>query len=155
LHQSDDVQPVEFMVAAENHSDGLEGLQNILLANCLAQAQAFARGRSADEAKALMIADGMDEATADALAPHRTFPGNRPSTLTLYRKMTPRTLGRLIAMAENRAFTEGVFWGINSFDQWGVELGKVLATAMLPHVTGEADTPDPMMAGALAHLRAL
>lgn len=153
LHQSNDVQPVEFMVAANNHSDGLDHLQNILVANCLAQAQAFARGRTADEAKALMIADGVDPAEAEALAPHRTFPGNRPSTLTMYSKLTPRTLGRLIALAENRAFTEGVFWGINSFDQWGVELGKVLATAMLPHVTGAADTPDPMMAGALAHLR--
>ncbi|MEL7276225.1 MAG: glucose-6-phosphate isomerase [Pseudomonadota bacterium] len=157
LHQTEDVQPVEFMVAAHSHTEGLEGLHRILLANCLAQQQALAIGRSETQAEALMVADGVPEAEAKALAPHRTFPGNRPSTLVMYKQITPRTLGRLIALAENRTFTEGVFWGVNSFDQWGVELGKVLATEMLPHVEGafSEDMVNETVSGALAHLHTL
>ncbi|MEL7214494.1 MAG: glucose-6-phosphate isomerase [Pseudomonadota bacterium] len=155
LHQSNDVQPVEFLVGANGHSEGVDQLQSILLANCLAQAQAFASGRTQDEAFALMQADGVPEAEARALAPHRTFPGNRPSTLTLYRQLDPRTLGTLIALAEHRTFIEGVYWDLNSFDQWGVELGKVLAKDMQPFVEGETAGVDPMMAGALNALQRL
>ncbi|RED18588.1 glucose-6-phosphate isomerase [Pontivivens insulae] len=157
LHQSPTPQPLEFMIAAEPVEEGLEHLQNILIANCFAQNQAFAFGRTEAEAEALMIEDGMDAEEARRLAPHRTFPGNRPSTLLLYRDLTPRTMGRIIALAEARCFTEGVFWGINSFDQWGVELGKVLATGMLPHVEGKfaEDMVNEALSGPLAHLHTL
>ncbi|MGB0497169.1 MAG: glucose-6-phosphate isomerase [Rubricella sp.] len=155
LHQSEDIQPVEFMVARLGQDAGMDGLQRILLANCLAQAQALVRGRTEEEARALMLQEGLAEAEATTLAPHRTFPGNRPSTLLLYRRLDPRTLGRLIALAEHRAFVEGVYWDVNSFDQWGVELGKQLASAMQPFIDEAQDGADPVIAGALAHLHDL
>ncbi len=157
LHQTTTPQPVEFMVAAEPVAEGLDHLQDILISNCLAQSQALAFGRSEAEAKRLMLEEGMDEAKAAELAPHRTFPGNRPSTLLMYRELTPRTMGRIIALAEARCFTEGVFWGVNSFDQWGVELGKVLASGMLPHVQGKFsdEMVHEALSGPLAHLHGL
>lgn len=152
LHQSEDVQPVEFLVAARGHSAEMKELHAILLANCLAQSQALARGRSMQEAETLMIAEGMERTKARSLAPHRTFPGNRPSTLLLYPQMSPAQLGQIIALAEHRAFVEAVYWDINAFDQWGVELGKVLAKDMQPFVEGLSAGRDPMMAGALGAL---
>lgn len=89
------------------------------------------RGRTQDEAKTEMQATGMSPSDIDQLAPHRTFPGNRPTNTILVERLTPRTLGALIAMYEHRIFTQGVIWGINSYDQWGVELGKQLAGVLL------------------------
>ncbi|WP_185803470.1 glucose-6-phosphate isomerase [Pontivivens nitratireducens] len=157
LHQSPTPQPLEFMIAAKPVAEGFEHMQKILIANCFAQSQALAYGRSEKEAEDLMIEGGMDPIEARELAPHRTFPGNRPSTLLMYRELSPRTLGRIIALAEARCFTEGVFWGVNSFDQWGVELGKVLATDMLPHVEGRfsPDMVDEALSGPLAHYHGL
>jgi glucose-6-phosphate isomerase len=152
LHQSEDVQPVEFLIGARGHSEGVDQLQTILLSNCLAQSQALALGRTADEAEQLMLESGMDAAEAKTLAPHRTFPGNRPSTLLMYPQLTPEMLGKVIALAEHRTFVEAVYWDINAFDQWGVELGKVLAKDMQPFVEGQTDGRDPIMAGALTHL---
>jgi glucose-6-phosphate isomerase len=94
------------------------------------------KGRTLKEAKAQMLAKGMKGAEVDKIAPHRVFSGNRPSLTILYRKLDPRTLGRLIALYEHRVFVEGVLFDINSFDQWGVELGKELATNLLPVVEG-------------------
>ncbi len=126
IHQGTDVVPCEFMVAALGHEPALEHHHLLLLANCLAQSEALMRGRTLEEAR---------ETVKDpALAPHKVFPGNRPSTTLVYATLDPSTLGRIVALYEHRVFVEGVIWGINSFDQWGVELGKELATALLPLV---------------------
>ena len=106
------------------------------MANCLAQSEALLRGRSLDEARAKM-ADKFDGEELDRQSAHRVFPGNRPSTTLIYPKLDPHTLGAIIALYEHRVFVEGVLLGINSFDQWGVELGKELATALGPVVTGQ------------------
>ncbi|TGU42232.1 glucose-6-phosphate isomerase, partial [bacterium M00.F.Ca.ET.152.01.1.1] len=115
----------------------LKHQHNLLLANCLAQSEAFMKGRTLEEARAQMLAKGMKPADVDRIAPHRVFSGNRPSLTILYRKLDPRTLGRLIALYEHRVFVEGTLFNINSFDQWGVELGKELATGLLPVVEGK------------------
>jgi glucose-6-phosphate isomerase len=149
IHQGTDVIPCEFLVAAEGHEPDLAHHHDLLVANCLAQSEALMRGRSLAEAEA---------ATPDrALAPHRVFPGNRPSTTLLYRRLDPATLGAIIALYEHRVFVEGTIWGINSFDQWGVELGKEMATALLPLVErkGDAAGKDGSTRGLLAHLHAL
>jgi glucose-6-phosphate isomerase len=133
LHQGTDVVPVEF-VAVKRAAHGHADLHAKLLANCLAQGQALMLGKSTDEAaaeKAPTAAAGFDR---QALARHRTFPGNRPSTTLVLEALTPRSLGALIALYEHRVFTSGALWGINSFDQWGVELGKALANQLLPRL---------------------
>jgi glucose-6-phosphate isomerase len=96
------------------------------------------RGKTLAEVKAEMTAAGRSPAEIEAVAPHRVFPGSRPSTTILYRRLDPTTLGKLIALYEHKIFVQGVIWGINSFDQWGVELGKALATELLPVVKGKA-----------------
>ncbi|WP_171207378.1 MULTISPECIES: glucose-6-phosphate isomerase [unclassified Ruegeria] len=140
IHQGTDVIPCDFMVAAEGHEPELAHHHRLLLANCLAQSEALMRGRSLDEARALMAAKGLDGAELDRQARHRVFPGNRPSTTLIYPKLTPFVLGQIIALYEHRVFVEGVLLGINSFDQWGVELGKELATSLGPVVDGEVGT---------------
>ncbi|MEI2383815.1 glucose-6-phosphate isomerase [Breoghania sp. JC706] len=136
LHQGTDVIPAEFMVAANGHEPTLRDHHTMLVANCLAQSAALMRGRTLEEAKAQLKAAGKDAAAIEELAPHKVFPGNRPSTTLVYDRLDPRTLGAIIALYEHRVFVEGTIWGINSFDQWGVELGKELATALLPAVKG-------------------
>ena len=140
LHQGTTVIPCEFIVAAAGHEDDLTHHHQLLVANCLAQSEALMLGRTLDEAKAQLTAAGHTEETVERLAPHKVFPGNRPSITIAYEKLTPFSLGRLIALYEHRVFVEGVIWNINSFDQWGVELGKELATALLPMVQGQADS---------------
>ena len=100
------------------------------------------RGRSLDEAGSLMSAKGFEGAELDRQARHRVFKGNRPSTTLVYPQLTPQMLGRIVALYEHRVFVEGVILGLNSFDQWGVELGKELATALGPVVSGEASSED-------------
>ena len=102
-----------------------------------AQAEAFMRGKTPDEVRIELKAQGMDEAHIEALVPHKTFSGNRPSNLILLNKINPRNMGSLIALYEHKTFVQGVIWGINSFDQWGVELGKQLAKTILAELTGE------------------
>jgi glucose-6-phosphate isomerase len=137
LHQGTDVVPCDFLVAAEPHERlGDHHLQ--LIANCLAQSEALMRGKTAEEARAELTAGGLDAAAVEALVPHKVFPGNRPSNTLVYRKLDPRTLGRLIALYEHKVFVQGRIWGINSFDQWGVELGKQLAGELLPMLKAEA-----------------
>ncbi|MDA7967292.1 glucose-6-phosphate isomerase, partial [Ruegeria sp.] len=140
IHQGTDVIPCEFMVAAEGHEPELAHHHHLLLANCLAQSEALMRGRSLEEARARMAAKGLQGAELDRQARHRVFPGNRPSTTLIYPKLTPFVLGQIIALYEHRVFVEGVLLGINSFDQWGVELGKELATSLAPIVEGEVGT---------------
>jgi glucose-6-phosphate isomerase len=138
IHQGTRVIPCEFLLAAEGHEPELAHHHRLLVANCLAQSEALMRGRSLDEARALMAAKGLSGAELERQACHRVFPGNRPSTTLIYPKLTPFILGQIIALYEHRVFVEGVILGINSFDQWGVELGKELAKALEPVLTGAA-----------------
>ncbi len=137
IHQGTDVIPCEFMVAAEGHEPELAHHHRLLLANCLAQSEALMRGRSLDEARTRMAEKGLVGDELERQARHRVFPGNRPSTTLIYPKLTPFVLGQIIALYEHRVFVEGVLLGINSFDQWGVELGKELATSLGPIVDGD------------------
>ena len=138
LHQGTDVIPVEFLVAARAHEPAaMAAHHTLLLANCLAQSEALMRGRTLAEAKAGLLAAGRSEADAARLAPHRVFPGNRPSITIAYRLLDPATLGKLIALYEHRVFVEAAIWDINAFDQWGVELGKELATGLQAVVEGK------------------
>ena len=142
IHQGTRIVPCAYMVAATGHEPELAHQHDLLLANCLAQSEALMRGRSLDEARAIMAAKGLEGAELDRQARHRVFPGNRPSTTLIYPTLDPATLGAIIALYEHRVFVEGVILGINSYDQWGVELGKELATALGPVVSGEKGTDD-------------
>ncbi|RWD86854.1 glucose-6-phosphate isomerase [Mesorhizobium sp.] len=157
LHQGTDFIPVEFLAAAVSHEPELKNHHDLLLANCLAQSEAFMKGRTLEEARAQMLAKGMKPADVDRIAPHRVFSGNRPSVTILYKKLDPRTLGRLIALYEHRVFVEGTLFNINSFDQWGVELGKELAAGLLPVVEGKetAAKRDASTAGLVGHIHQL
>jgi glucose-6-phosphate isomerase len=138
IHQGTRIVPCEFMVAQRGFELDLAHQHQLLVANCLAQSEALMRGRSLTEAQALMAAKGLSEPELSRQARHRVFPGNRPSTTLVYPKMTPEMLGKIVALYEHRTFVEGVLLGINSFDQWGVELGKELAVALQPVLAGEA-----------------
>ncbi len=151
IHQGTDVIPCEFMVAAEGHETDLAHHHDLLVANCFAQSEALMRGRHLDEARA-KVADTFEGAELERQAAHRVFSGNRPSTTLIYSRLDPFTLGQIIALYEHRVFVEGAILGINSYDQWGVELGKELATALGPIVRGEesAENKDGSTA-ALVH----
>ena len=153
IHQGPQVVPAEFIIVAS--TDG-QTSESPLWANALAQGQALMQGKAEAQAHAELIASGASEVEADRLAPHKTFPGNRPSTAILMDRLTPQTLGALIALYEHKTFVEGVIWDINSFDQWGVELGKVLAKAVLKDVAASAPSPDldPSTAALLTRLLA-
>ncbi|MEP1354852.1 MAG: glucose-6-phosphate isomerase [Tateyamaria sp.] len=139
IHQGTSVIPCEFMVACDGHEDDLKHHHDLLIANCLAQSEALLRGRDLDEARS-KVADKFESAELERQAAHRVFAGNRPSTTLIYPKLDPFTLGQIIALYEHRVFVEGVILGINSYDQWGVELGKELATDLQPVIEG-ADVP--------------
>ncbi len=155
LHQGTDVIPVEFLIAAEPHEQGMAEHHSLLVANCLAQSQALMKGRTLKEAEAQLLAQGKTATETKRLAPHRVFAGNRPSLTIAYRKLDPFTLGRLIALYEHRVFVEAAIWDINAFDQWGVELGKELATQLQPVVDGKAGIEglDGSTAGLVEFLR--
>ncbi|RCS24718.1 glucose-6-phosphate isomerase [Phyllobacterium salinisoli] len=154
LHQGTDIIPVEFIVSVKGHEQHLVHQHEMLLANCLAQSQALMKGRTLAEAKAQLAAKEMEPAEIDRLAPHRVFSGNRPSLTIIYDLLDPYALGRLVALYEHRVFVEAQLFGINAFDQWGVELGKELATELLPVVSGEksAEGRDASTQGLVAHL---
>ncbi|MGS4947741.1 glucose-6-phosphate isomerase [Meridianimarinicoccus sp. RP-17] len=140
IHQGTGVVPCEFMVGKQGHERHLAHHHRLLVANCLAQSEALLRGRSLDGARAIMAAKGLDGDELERQARHRVFPGNRPSTTLAYPQLTPEILGKIIALYEHRVFVEGVILGINSFDQWGVELGKELAKALEPVLAGDTGT---------------
>ncbi|MDR9483285.1 MAG: glucose-6-phosphate isomerase [Salibaculum sp.] len=153
IHQGTRVVPCEFLVAAQGHEDELHHQHQLLVANCLAQSEALMRGRNLEEARA-KVADSFEGAELERQARHRVFPGNRPSTTLAYPRLTPEVLGQIIALYENRVFVEGAVLGINSYDQWGVELGKDLATALQPIVEGgDAAGKDGSTAGLVDFLR--
>jgi glucose-6-phosphate isomerase len=137
LHQGTGIIPCEFLIGAVGHEPEMTAHQTLLIANCLAQSEALMQGRT------------------EGVPPARIFPGNRPSITLAYRQLTPTTLGQLIALYEHRIFTEAAIWDINAFDQWGVELGKELASALLPAVEGKSDTArhDSSTAGLVGYLR--
>ncbi|WP_417727298.1 glucose-6-phosphate isomerase [Roseovarius sp.] len=136
IHQGTAVIPCEFLVAATGHEPELAHHHRLLVANCLAQSKALMRGRSLETAREMMRKAGFSGTELERQAAHRMFPGNRPSTTLIYDRLTPRRLGQILALYEHRVFVEGVMLGINSFDQWGVELGKVLAVEVDAMLTG-------------------
>ena len=153
LHQGTDVIPVEFILV-RRPTHGLADLHAKLLANGLAQSQALMLGKSTEHALADAAATASTQLDAHTLARHRTFPGNRPSTTLLLDQLTPTSLGALIALYEHRVFVSGAVWGINSFDQWGVELGKALCGDLLPRLaSGDTRGLDGSTAGLLRRLR--
>jgi glucose-6-phosphate isomerase len=153
LHQGVDVIPVDFIGVAQAE-EGPAGAQAKLLANLLAQAEALMVGRSEAEVRGELEAKGLGAAEVNELAPQRTFPGDRPSTLILLDRLTPEALGALLALYEHKTFVEGVLWEINSFDQWGVELGKALAGRILPELEGGASGEhDPSTTALIQRLR--
>ncbi len=132
IHQGTRLIPCDFIAFAETLNP-LGQHHDVLLANMFAQGEALAFGKTPDEVRR--------EGSADSLVPHRTFPGNRPSNTILMARLTPAALGKLVALYEHIVFTQGVIWNINSFDQWGVELGKVLAQRIIPELGGGAELP--------------
>ncbi len=138
LHQGSDVIPVDF-IAALRAGHVLPDHQAALLANCFAQSEAFMRGKNAQEVHDDLQAQNLAEQDIDALLPHKTFPGNRPSNTILMDQLTPAAVGALIALYEHKVFVQGIVWDLNSFDQWGVELGKMLAKTIQAELTGAAD----------------
>lgn len=156
LHQGTEVVPVEFLLGAQGHQPALAAQHRLLVANCLAQAEALMWGRPAEAVRARLAQQGLAGAALKRMVAHRAFGGNRPSTLLLYPRLTPAVLGAILALYEHRVFVEGVVLGINSFDQWGVELGKEMASDLVPLLEGAGGTPrDGATAAALAAIRAL
>nr|WP_312898037.1 glucose-6-phosphate isomerase [Actinomadura namibiensis] len=154
LHQGTRLVPADFIGFAEPFRDaaaeGGEGMHDLLTANLLAQTSALAFGKTADEIAA--------EGTPAAVVPHKVMPGNRPTSTILAPKLTPSVLGQLVALYEHITFTQGVVWGIDSFDQWGVELGKVMANQLTPALTAQEPqdgAPDPSTAALVRRYRAL
>jgi glucose-6-phosphate isomerase len=156
IHQGTALIPADFLAAAQSLTP-LADHHDKLLANFFAQPEALAFGRTADEARADLSRAGLAGAALEALLPHKLFAGNRPSNAILYHRLDPATLGRLIALYEHKIFTQGVLWNINSFDQWGVELGKQLASAILPELAGGAPVAshDSSTNGLINHMKAL
>jgi glucose-6-phosphate isomerase len=154
LHQGTDVIPVEF-IAVKNPAHPLAVQHRMLLANCLAQSQALMQGKTAAEAATERAPTAAADIDREVLARHRSFPGNRPSTTLVLDALTPHSLGALIALYEHRVFTSGAVWGINSYDQWGVELGKALCNQLLPRFeSGDTQGLDASTAALLQRLRA-
>ncbi|MBQ5946400.1 glucose-6-phosphate isomerase [Massilia sp. ST3] len=139
LHQGTDLTPIDF-IAALRPAHEMEHHHTALLANCFAQSEAFMKGKTADEVRADLRQQGLPAEEVERLVAHKTFPGNRPSNTILMERLTPSTLGALIALYEHKTFVQGVIWDVNSFDQWGVELGKVLAKKIEAELAGE---PQP------------
>lgn len=135
IHQSERLIPADYIAMIESkHPIGEH--QTILLANFFAQTEALMRGKNAQEVTAELQAQGLNEEQIKQLLPHKIFPGNKPSNSIVLQKLDPKTLGSLIAFYEHKVFVQGIIWNINSFDQWGVELGKQLAKAIQPELAG-------------------
>src|SRR5271170_7062468 len=158
IHQGTEIVPLDFLAAATPTGADDPHHHELLLANTLAQGEALMRGRTPEEAERLTAFQGASPSEAARLAPHKSFSGSRPSSTFLYSQMTPRALGRLIALYEHKVFVEAAVWNINPFDQWGVELGKELASRLAPIVadpSADLGPLDPSTAGLIAHLRKL
>ena len=153
LHQSEDVVPLEF-IAAYRNNESSDDMQKKLLSNVIAQGEAFMVGKSLATSEAECRDLGMDDARTAEIAPQKVCPGNKPSSLVLLDELTPETLGALLALYEHKTFAEGIVMGLNSFDQWGVELGKTLASKVLKDFSAaEPATHDPSTAALIARVR--
>ncbi|HYH38662.1 MAG TPA: glucose-6-phosphate isomerase [Azospirillum sp.] len=152
IHQGTELVPCDFLAPAATHNP-VGDHHRILLSNFFAQPEALMRGKRADEVRDEMRRKGVPDAEIESLVPHRVFAGNKPSNSILFRKLSPHTLGALVALYEHKVFVQGVVWGINSFDQWGVELGKQLAGKILPELMAPcAAAPMPGHDGSTAGL---
>jgi glucose-6-phosphate isomerase len=141
IHQGTDVIPCDFLIAAQPQED-LPPHHDKLVANVLAQSEALMLGKTESEVITELEGQGLDSAAIAELTPHKVFPGNRPSNTLMYTRLTPETLGAIVALYEHKVFVQGTIWNVNSYDQWGVELGKQLAKALLPKVEGKAEWTD-------------
>jgi glucose-6-phosphate isomerase len=137
IHQGTRLVPADFLAPAHSHNP-LGNHHSILMANFFAQTEALMKGKTTEEAHVELEKAGLDGDSIRRLLPHKVFAGNRPTNSLIFRKLTPRTLGRLIAVYEHKIFVQGIIWNINSFDQWGVELGKQLARTLLSELDGDA-----------------
>lgn len=135
IHQGTKLVPCDFIAPMQSHNP-VGQQHDILLSNFFAQTEALMKGKTEDEARAELQAQGMGGDVLARLTPHKVFPGNKPTNSLLVSQITPRTLGMLIALYEHKIFTQGIIWNVNSYDQWGVELGKQLAKAILPELAG-------------------
>ncbi|OSM04869.1 putative glucose-6-phosphate isomerase [Magnetofaba australis IT-1] len=156
LHQGPETIPADFIAIAQSHNESGEH-HDILLSNVLAQAEALMRGKTAEEARGELVAQGLEGEALEALVPHKVFPGNRPSNTLVIERLDPRALGMLIALYEHVIHAQGVIWGVNSYDQWGVELGKQLAKKILPELTapGAVAAHDCSTNGLINHCKTL
>jgi len=158
IHQGTKLIPCDFLAAARSLTP-LGDHHPKLLANFLAQTEALAFGKTEDEARAELKGQGLSGEDLATLLPYKVFEGNRPTSSIVYRELTPHRLGSLIALYEHKIFVQGVIWNINSFDQWGVELGKQLAGRILPELDGDAAAPvtghDASTNGLIAYLSIL
>lgn len=151
LHQGTARVALDF-IAPVNASSPFQQQQNLALANCFAQAQAFAFGQTEDQVREDLKQKGAAQHEIERLIPHKLHPGNRPSSVLLFPRLGPKTLGRLIALYEHKVFVQSVIWGINAFDQWGVELGKKLADSLAPTIEDPASGTDASLKGLLEHV---
>jgi len=156
IHQGTKLVPADFIASAESYNP-VGTHHTLLLSNFFAQTEALMRGKTSNEARKELMTAGLSGDALDRLLPHKVFEGNRPSTSILVRRFTPRALGALIAMYEHKIFVQGVIWRINSFDQWGVELGKQLARAILPELesAGHVATHDSSTRGLINYYKSL
>ncbi len=153
LHQGTARCSMDFL-APVNASSRFQKQQNLALANCFAQAEAFAFGQTLAQVRADLQASGASAQDIERLAPHKVHAGNRPCSLILFPRLTPRTLGRLVAWYEHKVYVQSVIWDVNPFDQWGVELGKKLAATLVPAVeSGAATAQLPRLSALLEHVR--
>jgi glucose-6-phosphate isomerase len=146
LHQGSRRAALDFLVPARS-SCGNQAQQDLAIASCFAQAEAFTNGQSAETVRAELERAGLPSARIAELLPHKVHPGSRPNSIVLFRQLDPATLGRLIALYEHSVLTQSVVWGINAFDQWGVELGKKLCEQLAPAVqdpSGGHPAPAPV-----------
>ncbi len=155
LHQGRLLVPADFIVPVNSYNP-LSDHHQWLFANCLSQAQALMQGKSREEAEAELRAKGLPEAEVQRLAPHKVIPGNRPSNILVMNRIAPFTLGALVALYEHKVFVQSAIWGINAFDQWGVELGKEMGKEVYQRLTGQLDSSaaDASTQGLIEHFRA-
>lgn len=155
IHQGTKMVPADFLAPIESHNP-IGRHHEILLSNYFAQPEALMKGKTMEEAREELAATGTDKARVEALVSHKVFEGNRPTNAILFKKLDPPTLGALIALYEHKIFVQGIIWNINSFDQWGVELGKQLAKAILPELEGpeEVQSHDSSTNGLINYFKA-
>jgi glucose-6-phosphate isomerase len=155
LHQGTEWAPIDFIAVIDPAHRHLEH-HRALLANCFAQSEALMRGKTHDEAKAELLAAKIAPDEAERLAPHKTFPGNRPSNTLVLKTLDPASLGALVALYEHKVMVQGAIWGVDSFDQWGVELGKVLAKSIVDELTsGKSEAHDASTAALIERARGM